>query len=109
MIWQKKNLDLNNTTTKPLNHNKMKLYTEQQVKNIIGKAQMLDCDDKFLFSEDYLIKSQTAIELPSDEEIEQYLKSFPYTKHLDDGQYNDGVIVGAELTIEWMRSKILNL
>ena len=46
------------------------------------------------------------IELPTDEEIESYLKSFPYTKHLDDGQYNDGVIVGAELAIEWMRDKI---
>lgn len=49
----------------------------------------------------------TPIELPSDEEIEKYLKSFPYTKHLDDGQYNDGVIVGAELAIEWMRSKLV--
>ena len=46
------------------------------------------------------------IELPTDEEIESYLKSFPYTKHLDDGQYNDGVIVGAELAIEWMRDTI---
>jgi len=46
------------------------------------------------------------IELPSDEEIQQYLNTFPYTKHLDDVQYNDGVIVGAELAIQWMRNKI---
>lgn len=84
----------------------MKLYTEEQVRTIIGKAQMLNWDDEFLFSEDYLISSETPIELPSDEEIEQYLQSFPYTKHLDDGQYNDGVIVGAELAIQWFRNKI---
>lgn len=47
--------------------------------------------------------SQTEI---SDEEIENFLKSFPYTKHLDDGQYNDGVIVGAELGIEWYREQL---
>jgi hypothetical protein len=46
-----------------------KLYTEEQVRTIIGKAQMLNWDDEFLFSEDYLISSLTPIELPSDEEI----------------------------------------
>lgn len=84
-----------------INQNKMKLYTEKQVIRMMELA-------RFTYnSEDKIILSQTPIELPNDEEVEQYLKSFPYTKHLDDGQYNDGVIVGAELAIEWMRSKLL--
>lgn len=78
----------------------MKLYTEIQVIESIDKASLpnmtiLD-----------ILEGLTPIQLPSDEEIEQYLKSFPYTKHLDDGQYNDGKIVGAELAIQWFRNKI---
>ena len=83
----------------------MKLYTEEQVRQSLMKHQnaaMLLSIEQI----DYLIEEITPIELPSDEEIEQYLKSFPYTKHLDDGQYNDGQIVGAELAIQWMRNKI---
>jgi hypothetical protein len=53
-----------------------------------------------------IVNSLTPIELPSDEEMQQYLNTLPYTKHLDDGQYNDGVIVGAEMGIEWVRDKI---
>lgn len=53
-----------------------------------------------------ILKSYTPIELPTDEQIEAYLNSFPFTKHLDDGQYNDGVIVGAELGIEWLKEQI---
>lgn len=48
----------------------------------------------------------TPIELPTDDEIEKYINSFPYTKHLDDGQYNDGVMVGVELGIEWYREQL---
>ena len=93
----------------------MKLYTEEQVKMMLDKMSLvterknLGVSSNFrhrAIEIDNLIKLQTPIELPSDEEVEQYLKSFPYTKHLDDGQYNDGVIVGAELAIEWMRDKI---
>ena len=51
----------------------MKLYTEEQVRTIIGKSQMLNWDDEFLFSEDYLISSETPIELPTDDEIEKEL------------------------------------
>lgn len=42
----------------------------------------------------------------SDEEVEKFIDSFPYTKHLDDGQYNDGVIVGIELGIEWYKKQL---
>ena len=86
----------------------MKLYTEEQLKKAIAIG--FDwCHQKHIPSDDMIdtfIKKLTPIKLPSDEEVEQYLQSFPYTKHLDDGQYNDGVIVGAELAIEWMRDKI---
>ena len=78
----------------------MKLYTEEQVKSLVHQCRIYNVPaERFLFN-------YTPIALPSDEDIEEYLKSFPYTKHLDDGQYNDGVIVGAELAIEWFRDKI---
>jgi len=79
----------------------MKLYTEEEIVNFLETHWEDDIDSE------WFLKQLTPIELPSDEEIEKYLKSFPYTKHLDDGQYNDGVIVGAELAIEWMRSKLV--
>lgn len=97
-------------TIETMSNNKqsMKLYTEEQLKKAIAIG--FDwCHQKHIPSDDMtdtFIKKLTPIKLPSDEEVEQYLKSFPYTKHLDDGQYNDGVIVGAELAIEWMRDKI---
>ena len=77
-----------------------KLYTEEEVRKLLNEMLLLSS------SVDDAINSLTPIELPSDEEVYKYIKSFPYTKHLDDGQYNDGVIVGAELAIEWMRDKI---
>lgn len=33
--------------------------------------------------------------------LEKELAKLPYTKHLDDGQYNDGVLDGFELGAEW--------
>ena len=83
----------------------MKLYTEEQVLRMLEVCRDSDLYEHILTFED-ILKTETPIELPSDEEVEQYIKSFPYTKHLDDGQYNDGVIVGAELAIQWMRNKI---
>ena len=87
------------------NKQSMKLYTEEQVLKMLEVCRDSDLYEHILTFED-ILKTETPIELPSDEEVEQYLKSFPYTKHLDDGQYNDGVIVGAELAIQWFRNKI---
>ena len=42
----------------------------------------------------------------SDEEIDKFISSFPYTKHLDDGQFNDGVISGIEIGIEWYKEQL---
>lgn len=82
-----------------------KLYTEEQVTNLTEAAFMAGQNhNPFIFQIE--LNKLTPIELPTDEEIDKYINSFPYTKHLDDGQYNDGVIVGAELGIEWMRDKI---
>jgi hypothetical protein len=78
----------------------MKLYTEEQVKQMIEKSRETG------LTAEYLILTTPPIELPTDEEIDTYIKSFPFTKHLDDGQYNDGVIVGVELGIEWVINKI---
>jgi hypothetical protein len=82
----------------------MKLYTEEQAK------YFFECGRNFQMNSEITFKiaqeETTPIKLPSDEEIEKYIQTFPYTKHLDDGQYNDGVIVGAELAIEWMKNKI---
>jgi hypothetical protein len=79
----------------------MKLYTEEQVISVFEKYGNMSA-----INARNILDLSESIELPSDEEVEQYLKSFPYTKHLDDGQYNDGKIVGAELAIQWMRDKI---
>jgi hypothetical protein len=82
----------------------MKLYTREQMIEAFNYGQTLKGFDWI----GDMIDSLEAIELPTDEEVEKYLKTFPYTKHLDDGQYNDGVIVGAELAIEWMKEQINN-
>ena len=93
------------TNTMSNNKQSMKLYTEEQVIALTKAAFTAGQNhNSFIFSEE--LKNINPIELPSDGEVEQYIKSFPYTKHLDDGQYSDGVIVGAELAIQWMRDKI---
>lgn len=89
----------------------MKLYTREQLLNTIKSIRHYDdwfggevADERI----EKHLKALAPIELPTEDEIEEYLKTFPYTKHLDDGQYNDGVIVGAELAIEWMKEQINN-
>ena len=47
----------------------MKVFSEEQVRTIIGKAQLLDWDDNFHFDEDYLIENSESIHI-SDEELE---------------------------------------
>jgi hypothetical protein len=44
--------------------------------------------------------------LPTEEELWARLQELPYTKHLDDGQYNDGVIDGFEQGVRWVYSKL---
>lgn len=35
-------------------------------------------------------------------ELEKRLELLPFTKHLDDGQYNDGVVTGFEMGADWV-------
>lgn len=46
------------------------------------------------------------LSLPSEEDITKRINELPYTKHLDDGQYNDGVLTGFEMGTDWMRKQI---
>ena len=39
-----------------------------------------------------------------EELLQKELDKLPYTKHLDDGQYNDGKIAGFELGARWVLS-----
>ena len=83
----------------------MKLYTEEHLKIFYNLGKV----DGFIGRQDdvnELIKNYPTIELPSDEEIGEFINTFPYTKQLDDGQFNDGVIYGATIGIDWMRNKI---
>ena len=73
----------------------MKLYSEEQVRTMIGKAQMLNHNDEFLFDENYLIQQSWCVELPSDEEIEEYFKKV-------DISHGFAAIFGAK----WVRDKI---
>ena len=78
----------------------MKLYTEEQVIEMIEKSRQTG------LTAEYLILTTTPIELPSDEEVNEYLNTFPYTKHLDDGQYNDGQAYGFECGARWAYEKL---
>jgi len=85
-----------------------KLYTEEQVRIMLGKARLLNMDDTEMFTDDYLIEQQTPIQLPTDEEIEGFAKDKINLSNDCFGQYDftsgkqDGFIDGAI----WMRDKI---
>lgn len=88
----------------------MKLYTEKQVKDAFKKGYEKFFDDiESLedFANEYL-QTITPIELPSDEEIGKEMDKLPFSKHIDDGMFNDGQLMGFELGAKWMRDKILN-
>jgi len=73
-----------------------KLYTEEQVRFIIQEAREVDWwEQKFDFTVEDITSQLTPIELPSDEEIEEYA-----SKYAADG----AIIYGAK----WMKEQILN-
>jgi hypothetical protein len=86
----------------------MKLYTEEQVKHAIQMARASQnlFTTPFIYDKYEILEQLTPIELPTDEEVEEFINTLPFTKGLDDGQYNDGVIYGAIIGIDWMRNKI---
>lgn len=66
------------------------------------------------FSEqlEYLINQEVekriAERMPSEEDVYKEIDKLPYTKHLDDGQYNDGQLAGFEKGCEWFRNRMKN-
>ena len=52
----------------------MKLYTEEQVAKMLGRARLHNQDDSEMFTDEYLISCETSIELPSDEEIKKEME-----------------------------------
>ena len=73
----------------------MKLYTKEQV------IQMIEKSRKTGLTAEYLILANKGIELPSDEEIDIYVKSTGYYGHCTT-EYREGIEEGAK----WMRDKI---
>jgi len=57
------------TQTKLVEVTMSKLFTEEQVRIMISDAGFKDYEDQPLYTEDYLIEQQIAIEIPTDEEI----------------------------------------
>ena len=73
----------------------MKLYTEEQVMNALKLAH------SHIKPLQYVIDTLTPIKLPSDEEIDIYVKSTAYYGH-GTTKYREGIEEGAK----WMRDKI---
>ena len=80
------------------NKQTMKLYTEEQVRSMLGYNSK-EKDTTILRT---ILQRHTPIELPSDEEIEEYVDSAGYWGGWSP-QYFEGIIEGAK----WMRDKIL--
>jgi hypothetical protein len=69
----------------------MKVFSEEQVRVIIGKAQLLDWDDNFHFDEDYLIENSESIHIDSDEELEAMAKDVVVYNDTKRGWYIEGL------------------
>lgn len=74
-----------------------KLFTREQMIEAFRYGKTLEPFDCF----DDFINSLTPIELPSDEEIDVYVKSTGYYGHCTP-EYHEGIEEGAK----WMRDKI---
>ena len=79
----------------------MKLYTEEQVKQMIEKSQ-----DTGLTAE-YLILTRSPIELPSDEEIESGMNQRLFLSDKN-AHFNSGAKAGFKLGAKWIKEQIFN-
>ena len=68
----------------------MKLYTEEQVRSLLNKMDII-----------YSLEDLTPIELPSDEEIKKYIESTPYYGTCT-YEFKEGIEDG----IKWMKKQI---
>ncbi len=46
--------------------------------------------------------------LPSPKQITDEMNKLPFTKHLDEGRYNEGVINGFEMGVQWALKFMIN-
>lgn len=81
----------------------MKLYREEQVREALnaGFRLAMETDGGINEYRELFINALTHIELPSDEEIEEYVKSTGYYGHCTH-EYHEGIEEGAK----WVRDKI---
>ena len=83
-----------------MSNKQIKLYTEEQVEIAMAYVHAYHESDTRLKDEE-ILKKLSPIELPSDEEIEEYVDSAGYWGGWSP-QYFEGIIEGAK----WMRDKI---
>ena len=97
----------------------MKLYTEEQVRQMLEVCRDSDLYEHILTFED-ILKTQTPIELPSDEEIEEKLNvaygngyeqgEMDFYKKMQEkgNEYADGYAEGYKRALELVKHKIDN-
>ena len=87
----------------------MKLYTEEQVDKMLSRARLHKQDDTEMFTNEYLLSQETPIELPSNEEIEDYAKEFVLS-HDFSALTNPNHLANRcfQLGAKWMKEQILN-
>ena len=87
----------------------MKLYTEEQVNTMLSRARLHNQDDTEMFTNEYLLSQETPIELPSNEEIEDYAKEFVLS-HDFSALTNPNHLANRcfQLGAKWMKEQILN-
>jgi tRNA G26 N,N-dimethylase Trm1 len=78
----------------------MKLYTEEQVRHAIKMARSSYniFTTPFIYNQDEVLQQLTPIQLPSDEEIDEYVKSTGYYGHCTH-EYHEGIQEGAKYVI----------
>ena len=82
----------------------MKLYTEEQVRKAIRETRYYS---DLIKPDNVILKELTPIELPSDEEIEQYATfAFPDAEKIGGETYT--AYRGMKSGAKWMKEQILN-
>jgi hypothetical protein len=76
----------------------MKVFTEEQVRQMLEVCILSDKYPYVLTLND-VVKTQTPIQLPSDEEIKGYINSIPYYGHCTP-EYCEGIEDGIKWTLD---------
>lgn len=79
----------------------------QQYGNYKGNGKHNDEYVSWLEEQILALRIHSVMQVPQFEELLQVrLDELPYTKHLDDGQYNDGQMAGFECGARWLYEKL---